>query len=118
MLNIYILIFVLAMIFRHVSSFINRSRFRTASAKSLTVASNLFSENDGYLAVHVTGKLTDDSAESFYIKTLENAKNSVLENGISRFDVLHSKDEFLLIEVYNSKQGPDEHKTTKHYNDW
>ena len=78
---------------------------------------------DGHLAVHVKGKLTpgDVSMDKFYSNTLHNARNSILEPGISRFDVLTKTDdpsEFLLIEVYNSADGPDAHKQTTHYNAW
>jgi len=85
---------------------------------ALRMSSSTSSDQQGYLAVHVRGKLTPGSAESFFEKTINNAKNSVLEPGISRFDVLFSKDDFLLIEVYNSKDGPGEHKKTAHYNSW
>ena len=76
-----------------------------------------------YLAVHVKGKLTSgtDSMNTFYRNTLHNARNSILEPGISRFDVLsrlEDPSEFLLIEVYNSATGPDAHKLTTHYNSW
>eukprot|EP01041_Mallomonas_annulata_P006533 gene6533-13227_t len=73
------------------------------------------------LAVHVKGSITTGSSNLFYENTLLNAKSSVLEKGISRFDVLRSvddSDEFLLIEVYNNPSGPDEHKKTSHYNSW
>jgi alcohol dehydrogenase class IV/quinol monooxygenase YgiN len=72
-----------------------------------------------YLAVHVRGKVSNPN--DFYLKTLENAKNSVLESGIARFDVLRDvehQDDFLLMEVYSTAQGPDEHKQTQHYNAW
>jgi alcohol dehydrogenase class IV/quinol monooxygenase YgiN len=77
----------------------------------------------GYLAVHVKGKITPGhgDCDKFYQNSLQNARNSVLETGISRFDVLNRIDdvnEFLLIEVYNTATGPDEHKQTAHYNSW
>ena len=73
------------------------------------------------LSVHVNGKLTPKSQDSFYAHTLRNAMNSVKEPGISRFDVLSKidcDDEFLLIEVYNSDDAPVRHKETSHYNSW
>ena len=77
---------------------------------------------DGLLAVHVVGTLTAGSSEAFTKHSLLNAKNSILEGGISRFDVLKrletDDDEFLLIEVYNTAEGPAEHKETAHYNAW
>lgn len=77
----------------------------------------------GYLSVHVKGLITPGATTSdiFYRNTLLNAQNSILESGISRFDVLNridNKDEFLLVEVYNSETGPSDHKLTAHYNSW
>jgi hypothetical protein len=85
--------------------------------------SMMSSAADGHLAVHVKGKLTPGgtSMDTFYRNTLHNARNSILEPGISRFDVLSKTDdpsEFLLIEVYNRAEGPDAHKQTAHYNSW
>lgn len=79
--------------------------------------------NGGYLSVHVKGVITPGSLSSdiFYRNSLRNAKQSILESGISRFDVLNridNNDEFLLIEVYNSATGPADHKLTDHYNSW
>ena len=76
--------------------------------------------HESNLAVHVKGSIEKGSTELFYKQTLLNAKNSILESGISRFDVLRSIDQndFLLIEVYNTQAGPDEHKKTEHYNQW
>ena len=81
------------------------------------------SSSPNYLAVHVKGKLTPGtgSMDTFYRNTLHNARNSILESGISRFDVLSGLEDptdFLLIEVYNSATGPDAHKLTTHYNSW
>ena len=86
-----------------------------------------FAHEPGLLAVHVTGTLSPGCSEAFYKHSLQNAKNSVLEDGISRFDVLKKEttsagtgadDEFLLIEVFKSVQGPVEHKETTHYKEW
>lgn len=75
----------------------------------------------GYLAVHVTGELTKGSSDAFYKATLNNARNSILESGVSRFDLLRNVDrsnEFMLIEVYKDASAPDKHKLTQHYKDW
>ena len=81
------------------------------------------SPSGGYLSVHVKGMIIPGavSSDTFYRNCLQNAKNSILEAGISRFDVLtrvDSKEEFLLIEVYNTQSGPADHKLTGHYNSW
>jgi len=72
------------------------------------------------LSVHVFGKLNANSGQKFNKCSLNNAKNSVLEPHVSRFDVLRKvdADDFLLIEVYNTADGPGAHKETAHYNEW
>ena len=97
----------------------NRCLFKKIS----TTMSSSSSASGGYLSVHVKGLLTpgETSTSSFYRNTLQNAKASILESGISRFDVLNRIDnnnEFLLVEVYNSAKGPADHKLTAHYNSW
>lgn len=74
------------------------------------------------LAVHVKGQLAAGTSKSFHLETLENAKNSILELGISRFDYLKridcETDDFLLIEVYRDDGAPAAHKESAHYNKW
>jgi quinol monooxygenase YgiN len=67
--------------------------------------------------VHVNPKHID----AFRSATLLNAQNSVLEEGVARFDVLQSKDDpafFTLIEVYRDMDAPAKHKETAHYQAW
>ena len=69
--------------------------------------------------VHVHVK--SDSVEAFRTATLENAKNSVEEPGIARFDVLQQQDDptrFVLAEVYRTPEDPAKHKETNHYKAW
>jgi (4S)-4-hydroxy-5-phosphonooxypentane-2,3-dione isomerase len=69
--------------------------------------------------VHI--HINEDYIEAFTAATIENAKNSVLEPGIARFDVLRQQDEptrFLLIEVYRDNNAPGLHKETAHYAKW
>jgi quinol monooxygenase YgiN len=59
--------------------------------------------------------------EAFKAATLENARQSVLEPGIARFDVLQREDDatrFVLVEVYRTPQAPAVHKETAHYVSW
>jgi len=73
------------------------------------------------LVVHVHVKVKQDFVEEFKSATLENAKNSVQEKGIARFDVLQSKEEptqFILNEVYLEEAAPAAHKETGHYKKW
>ena len=81
------------------------------------------SVNGGLLSVHVSGVISpgQSNSDKFYSNTLQNARSSILEKGVSRFDVLNridNNDEFLLVEVYNSETGPADHKLTSHYNSW
>ena len=57
----------------------------------------------------------------FITATVENAKNSINETGIARFDLMQQEDDlerFLLTEVYKSVEATKEHKQTNHYLKW
>ena len=71
--------------------------------------------------VHVFVHVKPDQVEAFQAATLENARNSVLEPGIARFDFIQQQDEparFLLVEVYRTGDDPAKHKETAHYQKW
>lgn len=71
--------------------------------------------------VHVFAHIKPDQIEAFKAATLENARNSVQEPGIARFDVLQQSDDptrFTLVEVYRTKGDTDKHRETRHYNIW
>jgi len=73
------------------------------------------------IIVHVSVHVNSDAVESFTQATLENARNSVKEPGIARFDVLQDESDptrFLLIEVYRTADDPARHKETAHYATW
>jgi (4S)-4-hydroxy-5-phosphonooxypentane-2,3-dione isomerase len=73
------------------------------------------------LIVHVHVHVKPESIEAFREASLENARNSVQEPGIARFDVLQQSGDparFLFIEVYRSPDAPAQHKTTAHYQVW
>jgi len=62
-----------------------------------------------------------DQVEAFKEATLDNARNSVREEGIERFDIIQQQDDpnrFVLIEVYSDPDAPSRHKDTAHYNRW
>ena len=62
-----------------------------------------------------------ESIEEFKAITLENARNSVMEAGIARFDVIQQVDDptrFVLVEVYRDGDAPAKHKETAHYLAW
>lgn len=73
------------------------------------------------LIVHVMVHVKPDDIEAFKAATLANARNSVREPGIARFDVLQQADDparFVLVEVYRTAEAPAQHKETAHYAAW
>ena len=71
--------------------------------------------------VHVFVKVKEDQIEAFKQASLENARNSIQEPGIARFDVIQQKDDtsqFVLVEVYRTTDDPTKHKETAHYAAW
>jgi len=73
------------------------------------------------LIVHVFVHVKFDHLEAFEAATLENARNSVREPGIARFDVIRQQDDptrFVLVEVYRTADDPARHKETAHYQKW
>jgi quinol monooxygenase YgiN len=73
------------------------------------------------LIVHVHVRVKSDCIEAFKEATLDNARQSVKEPGIARFDVIQHKDDptrFVLVEVYRSEEATVAHKETAHYATW
>jgi (4S)-4-hydroxy-5-phosphonooxypentane-2,3-dione isomerase len=73
------------------------------------------------LAVHVHVRVKPEFIEAFIEATLENARHSVQEPGIARFDVIQQGDDrgrFVLVEVYRTPEAPGLHKETEHYQAW
>ena len=73
------------------------------------------------LIVQVNVRVKPDSVEAFHAATLDNARQSMREPGIARFDVLQQADDptrFVLIEAYRSSDAPAQHKETAHYQTW
>ena len=71
--------------------------------------------------VHVFVHVKPDLVEAFHSATLENARNSMQEPGIARFDVIRQQDDptrFVLVEVYRTSDDPARHKETSHYQKW
>ena len=69
--------------------------------------------------VHVHVK--PESVEAFKEASIENARNSIQELGIARFDVIQQLDDprrFVLVEVYRTPDDPAKHKDTAHYQAW
>jgi (4S)-4-hydroxy-5-phosphonooxypentane-2,3-dione isomerase len=73
------------------------------------------------LIVHVAVHVRPEAVEAFLLATLANARASVREPGIARFDVVQSRDDatrFVLVEVYRDADAPSAHKLTAHYAAW
>ena len=71
--------------------------------------------------VMVTVSVLPESVDDFRAATLANARASVREEGIARFDVIQAEDDptrFLLIEAYRTPDAPAAHKETAHYATW
>lgn len=69
--------------------------------------------------VHVQVK--PECVEAFKAASLENARHSIQEPGIARFDVIQQADDptrLVLVEVYRTDDGPAKHKETTHYAKW
>lgn len=70
---------------------------------------------------HVFVHVKPDHVAAFKEATLENARGSVAEPGVARFDVIQQRDDatrFVLVEVYRSAEDPARHKETDHYKRW
>ena len=73
------------------------------------------------LFVHVHVRVKTESIEAFKEASIENARNSVQEPGIARFDVIQQADDptrFVLVEVYRTADAATHHKDTSHYTTW
>lgn len=73
------------------------------------------------LIVHVHVRVKAECVEAFRQATSENARNSVQEPGIARFDVAQQLDDptrFVLVEVYRNEAATAAHKQTAHYATW
>lgn len=71
--------------------------------------------------VHVNVHVKPEFVDDFKAVTLANARQSVNEPGIARFDVIQQLDDptrFLLVEVYRTPDDPARHKETTHYQTW
>jgi quinol monooxygenase YgiN len=71
--------------------------------------------------VHVHVYVKPEFVEDFKLATIENAKSSIKEQGIARFDVIQDIEDpthFILVEAYKTDDAPGKHKETLHYHIW
>jgi (4S)-4-hydroxy-5-phosphonooxypentane-2,3-dione isomerase len=62
-----------------------------------------------------------ENREALILEALENARQSRLEEGIRRFDVLQQSDDpnrLILYEVYDSPETLEAHRQTIHFKRW
>lgn len=73
------------------------------------------------LVVHVQVHVKPECVDAFKAATIENARRSLEEPGIARFDVVQQVDDparFVLVEAYRTAEAPAQHKETAHYAAW
>lgn len=71
--------------------------------------------------VHVFIHVKTGQVENFKTATIANARESLKEPGIARFDCIQQQDDptrFVLVEVYRTADDPARHKETLHYQTW
>lgn len=94
---------------------------RAASAGRRERAGQTFNALVPMLVVHVNVQVKSEAVEAFKAATLANARASIQEPGIARFDVLQAADDpsrFVLVEVYRTPAAAAAHKETAHYATW
>jgi quinol monooxygenase YgiN len=77
--------------------------------------------NNTLVVVFVNVHVHPHKVEAFRAATLENARESVKEPGVARFDVVQESEDptrFVLIEAYRGAAGAAAHKETAHYKLW
>jgi (4S)-4-hydroxy-5-phosphonooxypentane-2,3-dione isomerase len=73
------------------------------------------------LIVHVYAQVKPEHVEAFKKACLANARESLKEPGVARFDVVQEVEDptrFALLEVYRTEADPPRHKDTDHYARW
>ena len=73
------------------------------------------------IIVHVHVVVKPESVEAFKEASILNAKASLQEPGIFRFDVIQEETDptrFVLVEIYRSAEAQLAHKETTHYAIW
>jgi autoinducer 2-degrading protein len=76
---------------------------------------------ESLVIVHVYAHVKPDAVEAFRAASLDNARQSVQEPGVARFDVIQSVEDptrFVLVEAYRTPDAPAAHKDTAHYKRW
>ncbi len=73
------------------------------------------------LVVHVQVHVKPECVDAFRAASIANARESVKEPGMARFDVMQNAADpthFVLVEAYRTPEAPAAHKETVHYALW
>jgi (4S)-4-hydroxy-5-phosphonooxypentane-2,3-dione isomerase len=73
------------------------------------------------LVVHVHVRVRPERIGDFLAATVVNARASLAEPGVLRFDVVQDQADpahVVLVEVYRDEEAPAAHKLTPHYATW
>jgi autoinducer 2-degrading protein len=73
------------------------------------------------LVIHIQVQVKPEYVEAFKQATLANARASLQEPGVARFDVVQQQDDparFVFVEVYRDAAAAAAHKETAHYPVW
>jgi len=90
-------------------------------APAAPVAAGWMLQDGRMLVVHVHVRVRPDRVEDFLGATLANARASVQEPGVLRFDVIQDQADpahVVLAEVYRDADASAAHKQTRHYATW
>jgi (4S)-4-hydroxy-5-phosphonooxypentane-2,3-dione isomerase len=71
--------------------------------------------------VHIQVLVKPEFVEAFIEASRENARNSVLEPGIARFEIFQQADDptrFVFIEMFRTPDAQEAHRQTPHYQAW
>jgi len=78
-------------------------------------------EQTGILILHVDVWVNPEDVEDFTRAIVENARNSLKEPGVARFDVVQQQDDpthFVIFEAYRTQEAHAAHRETAHYQTW
>jgi quinol monooxygenase YgiN len=73
------------------------------------------------MVVHVHISVKPECVAAFREATIANAKESVKEPGIARFDLVQQTDDpthFVIVEAYRDPNDQAKHRETRHYQIW
>jgi quinol monooxygenase YgiN len=73
------------------------------------------------LVIHIHVQVKPECVDAFKQATLANARASLREPGVARFDVVQQQDDparFVFVEVYRDAAAAAAHKETAHYPVW